>query len=195
MRGISDCLSGSRRGRRKDGSRSPDVQALGGLAVDSDDIRKHRCGEEIAWCRGGCEVGIGCELRRIRDVLPILNEINEVDCQNGRRRRLPQGHLAVRSQQDCHRENFCFSNHRSLLYVSAYFFYVVPAPDCFSSTRRRSKRWPPACCPVTSRTSSFGCADNRRTNRSHSPLAHLRRISTVWLSTRRDDWVPEHPRS
>src|SRR5712691_897710 len=44
-----------------------------------------------------------------------------------------------------------------------------------------------------SRISSFARAANRRTNRVHS--AHVRRISTVRLSTRRDDWVPEHPRS
>src|SRR5262249_29250927 len=63
-------------------------------------------------------------------------------------------------------------------------------PCRFSSPSRCSERRPSGCCSVISRTSSFGCADDdRRRNRVPSPLAYVRKISTVWASTRRDDWV------
>src|SRR5258706_1450257 len=44
-------------------------------------------------------------------------------------------------------------------------------------------------------TSSFGLAEARRMNLIHSPLLHIRRISTAPLSARRDDWTPEHAKS
>jgi len=69
------------------------------------------------------------------------------------------------------------------------------SPDRFSKTRRRSKRRPSGCCSVISRTISFGGTDNLRTYRVHPPLEHILRISTAPLSSRRDDWIPEQPKS
>src|SRR5258708_2981025 len=80
-----------------------------------------------------------------------------------------------------------------LLY-SGYLSCLVRAMNGVSSTRRCSKGGPSDRCSVISSTSCLGCVDNRRTNRVHSPVPHVRTISTVRLSNRRDDWVPEHPK-
>jgi hypothetical protein len=51
-------------------------------------------------------------------------------------------------------------------------------------------RPPSGPCSVISRVKSPGASPNRRISRVQPPLAHLRTISTVRLSIRRDDWVP-----
>ena len=66
-------------------------------------------------------------------------------------------------------------------------FESSSSPYCLSSVRRRSKRRPSADCSVISRTSSFDLAEARRRSRIHPPLAHMRTISTVRSSARRDD--------
>jgi len=86
---------------------------------------------------------------------------------------------------------------RTLMLFCRFLLYLAPsvAPDCFSSTKWCSKARPLGWCTATSRISSFGCTVNRRTNLVHSPFAHVRNISTVRLSTRREDCFPEQPKS
>src|SRR5262249_36551627 len=86
---------------------------------------------------------------------------------------------------------------RSLVHVDRDSIAVSAegGAHCFDNANRRSERRPSVCVSVISRTSSFWLVDVRRTNLIASPALHWRRISTVWLSRRREDWVPVQSKS